>query len=150
MSGKVCPRGPDLGHFGHQNRKKAVQRNFKKWLKNQLPKNTEFLKTGVRFFWFLDTLFSTFSDPEPTWPPKPQKVRKRSPKGHQNDPRNLKNNTEIQKNGCKLANEIVLHLIFTNSFRRNPARRNARSALNNRIHIIFCNFLQNELISWTN
>ena len=65
-------------------------------------------------------------------PKSKKKVTRMSQKGHQNDTRNLKHATDIQKmSEVCFANSIQLHLIFRNSLSQNPARRNARSALNN-------------------
>ena len=53
---------------------------IRKIIQNKLSKNIEVLSTSNTFFSFSDPLFSTVSDPEPTWPPKPQKVKKHAPK----------------------------------------------------------------------
>ena len=46
MSGKVFPRAPHLGHFGHQSRKKASSEHFNKSTKNQVRKNIYLFMCG--------------------------------------------------------------------------------------------------------
>ena len=54
-----------------------------KLIKKGMSKHIDFLWKWNTFVWFSGSLFHGFSDPDPTWPPKPQKVRKRSPKCNQ-------------------------------------------------------------------
>ena len=124
MSRNVVPRVPHLGHFGYQNMKKGVQTNFIRIMKKHLPTNTEFLRAWNTFVWFPGYIFQGFSDPDPTWPPKPQKVKQMSPKGHQKVTRMTPETKTTQQKSNK-------HLPLGSSFSRNPARRNARSALHN-------------------
>ena len=144
MSANVVPKAPHLAHFGYPNRKKAVQTNFKKSMKNRLPKNPDFLWKWTSFVWSSGSLFQGFSDPDPTRSLKPQNVRKRSPKAHQNVTKmtSLRSDLFLELNlplytkswietctGEYKGSKFPLETL-EKSKKTNPARRNARSALN--------------------
>ena len=92
-------------------------------------------------FWFLVSLFQHALDPDASWHPNLQKLRKGSPKGLQNDPpKHEKPHRQSGKQSIKFAQTVALHFTSRKQIvgtRRNPARRNARSALNNQLNHIF-------------
>ena len=86
----------------------------------------DYLRRGFRGPFF--KLFRTWTPLGHQSPNKYAKITKRSPKGA----RKPKKSHRISTHELSvLANATQLNLMFRASFSRNPARRNARSALNN-------------------
>lgn len=156
MSWKVVPRDSRLTHSGDKNHKKHAQRNFKKKTqKTSAEKNRNLLKLAYFLLVFGPPFFSFFGPGThlATKAPKSEKhVTKRWAKGDQNEAKNLKATPGFFQISWKVVPRgshkyIPCFQLFRTRHTlvwvslglgspcfkvwRNPARRNARSALNN-------------------
>ena len=111
---KMLPRNTPTNHW------KITCENTYKFMKK------EYFRGGFRGIFF--KFFRTWTPLGHQSPNKYAKITKRSPKGARKPKKGHRNSTQ---KWSVLANAIQLNLIFRPSFSRNPARRNARSALNN-------------------
>ena len=132
-----CKGSLILGTLATQIRKSLSKQTSEKSLKNICHKTYILCEKVVVPFGFPGPFFKVFLTRIPLGHQSPQKVRKRSLKGHQKSykiERKLETRNRNSENYWSvLANAIQLHLMFRIGFSQNPARRNARSALNNPI-----------------